>query len=124
MNNWLTNPTVLIVGAVGVVAAFILMRNKGSSTTTTTTSTQGDITNMTNPVGGSYSYLDGSGMQHITATDPYGNLIGYSNIPPGTSEPQSSQLSTYAGSMSGQYLVAPYGATSPYYSTFNAAYTL
>jgi hypothetical protein len=105
------SPTVLIVGGIGVIAVFLLMRNNSSSSTSNTSQTQG-----TTPVGGSYSYLDGTGMQHITATDPNGNLVGYSNLPPDTSNPQPNQLSSYVGSMSGQYLVSPYGGTTPYYS--------
>ena len=119
------SPTFLIVAGVGLVAAFILLRNKGSSAApqSTTTSTTGDITNTNspqtdvNPVGGSYSYLDGSGMQHIIATDPYGNLVGYSNLPPDIGNPQANELANYVGSMSGNYLLQPYGGTTPYYST-------
>ncbi|HEY1249250.1 MAG TPA: hypothetical protein VGE97_09700 [Nitrososphaera sp.] len=117
-SSWLTNPTVLVVGAVGIFAAIILMRNQQSSNTPTTSGTVTSLGNSaaTNPVGGSYQYLDGSGFQHIIATDPNGNLVGYNSLPPGTSMPETNQMSSYVGSMSGQYLVAPYGSTTPYYS--------
>jgi len=120
--DWFKNPTVLIVGGIGVVVVYFLMKNNSSSSTqtanapSTTSSTQGDLTN-TVPVGQSYSYLDGSGYQHIAATDPYGNLIGYNSLPPDTSNPQPNQLSSYVGSMSGQYLVMPYGYTTPPWAT-------
>jgi len=104
--DWLKNPTILIMGGLGVVVVFLLFRNKDSGTQDTTTTN-------TRPVGGSYSYLDGSGYQHLTATDPNGNLVGYSSLPPDTSNPQPNQLSSYVGSMSGQYLVPPYGGTTP-----------
>jgi len=121
MRDWLTNPTILIVGAVGVFAAIILLRNQQSSSTPTTS---GTVTSLgesasTTPVGQSYQYLDGNGMQHIIATDPNGNLVGYNSLPPGTSMPQTGQMASYVGSMSGQYLVPPYGGSTPYYSMSN-----
>lgn len=117
MNDWYKNPTILLMAGAGVLVVFVLSRNKKAASTSTTSSDQGDITN-TGPVGGSYSYLDGSGMQHIVATDPNGNLVGYSNLPPDTSNPEPNQLSSYVGSMSGQYLVPPYGGNTPYYAMF------
>jgi hypothetical protein len=125
MEDWYKNPIFLVVGGVGIFAAFILLRNQNGSNTTPPVSSLGDSAATSpldpsqtamNPVGGSYSYLDGSGMQHIVATDPYGNLVGYSNLPPSTSMPQTNQLSSYVGSMGGQYLVTPYGGTTPSYS--------
>jgi|SRR5215471_2134150 len=125
MKDWLTSPTALIVGAVGIFAAIILMRNQNQSTTAGTVSSLGGsaatsptsgATDSGNPIGGTYQYLDGTGAQHIIATDPNGYLVGYSNLPPGTSMPQTNQMASYVGSMSGQYLVPPWGGSSPYYS--------
>ena len=109
------NPKILIIGGVGLVVVFFLMRNNSSSSASTPPPNTNAVTQ---PVGGSYSYLDGSGYQHITATDPNGQLVGYSSLPPDTSNPQPNQLATYVGSMSGQYLVPPYGGTTPYYAQF------
>ncbi|HEY7419299.1 MAG TPA: hypothetical protein VH593_29215 [Ktedonobacteraceae bacterium] len=135
MNEWYKNPVFLIGGAAAIFVAVILLRNQNAtpSTSTQPTATTGQFgvptNNLTqsttsqglNPVGGSYSYLDGTGMQHIIATDPYGNLVGYSNLPPGTSQPQPNELSSYIGSMSGQYLVQPWGSTTPIYATNNTS---
>ena len=120
--DFLKNPMVLIVGAVGIFAAVILLRNQPTSNNqiqSQGTQSQNLDPNATavNPVGGTYSYLDGTGYEHIIAMDPYGNLIGYSNLPPGTSQPQSGQMASYVSSMSGQYLVSPYGYTTPPYAT-------
>lgn len=132
MNDWYKNPIILIVAGVGVFAAYIIM-NKGSSATPAQTQdqTQSQQPQQTGVVGGSYQYLDGQGLQHITATDPYGNLVGYSNLPPDMMNPQIGQLSSYVGTMSGQYLVNPYGGTTPMYAqanvtrpNYNAPYTL
>jgi hypothetical protein len=84
--NWYTQPKFLMLGGVGVVVIFLLMRNKGSSQTAPVASTT------TNPVGGSYSYLDGSGIQHIIATDPQGNLTSYASVPPDTTQPTGQLL--------------------------------
>lgn len=125
---WYSNPKILIVGGVAAFAAFILLRNQKPATTN---SNQGAPSQQQmqqqNPIGGTYTYLDGDGMQHIIATDPQGNLVGYNSLPPNTSMPQGGQLSTYAGnmtsyagSMSGAYLQQPYGGwTPPYYSQTN-----
>jgi hypothetical protein len=115
--DFLKDPKMLLLGGIGVIVVYLLMKNKGSTTSTSTTSDS----NSTTPVGQSYSYLDGSGYQHITATDPNGNLVSYSSLPPDLSNPQPNQLSTYAGSMSNQ-VPYPYGgvtppwALSPYYN--------
>lgn len=126
--DFLKNPTVLIVGAVAVIAGFILLRNQGSSTNASTTSNNtgsspvqqgsGGATT-TNAQGGTYSYMDGSGLQHIIATDPQGNLVGYASTQPQFGATQS-QLPTYIGGMSGVPLVNPYVMSgTPYYSTFD-----
>jgi hypothetical protein len=117
--EWYTNPKILIGGGVALVAAFILLRKPATTTQTPEA--------RTNPVGGTSTYLDGTGMQHIVATDPQGNLVGYNSLPPSTSVPQTGQLSTYAGNMStyagsmaGVTLQQPYGGwTPPYYSQTN-----
>jgi len=127
------NPIFLIVLGVGGFAAYILLKDQGTPTTAqqaqpmnSPLNPQGNINNSPdmaiNPVGGSYSYMDGSGAQHIIATDPYGNLVGYSNLPPDTSQPQTNQMASYVGGMSGQYLVPPWGSTSPYYSMASTNY--
>jgi|SRR5215469_797513 len=136
--EFLKNPLVLI-GAGGVVLVLFLMKNQGSSQNPTTAgnlsspNTTGaqtpDVSSLSsngqtavNALGGTYSYLDGTGVQHIIATDPYGNLVGYSSLPPGTSNPQPGQLSSSIGMMGGgYYLFPPYGGyTNPIYSTGSA----
>src|SRR5215831_13829962 len=111
--DWLKNPTILMLGGVGVLVVYILFRNKTPPQSSVTS--VGDSIN-TGPFAASNSYLDGNGVQHIVATDPYGNLDGYGSLPPDVNNPQMGQLSSYAGLMSGQYLVPPYGGTTPYYS--------
>lgn len=100
------------IGGVGLVAAFVLLRNK-NTTTTSTTNTQ---TTTTTPVGQSYSYLDGSGMQHLTATDPNGNLTYYQTLPPGTSMDQTGQIASYVGLMGHNTNVPAMMGYTPYYA--------
>jgi len=138
--NYLTDPKILLLAGVGLVVVYLLMRNQGTTnnpnqfadtSVPTNSLTPQTASSGLNPVGGSYSYMDGTGMQHLIATDPYGNLVGYSNMPPNIGNPESGQLSSYVGSMSGQYLAQPYGGTTPYYSqagynipNYMAPYTL
>lgn len=102
----LKDPKVLILGGVALVAGFfILKNNQGSSSSGSVTpvdtsgnATTGSTAETGNAViGGAYSYLDGSGVQHIIATDPNGNLISYGAEQPAFSSPSSGQLSTYTG---------------------------
>src|SRR5215831_8773415 len=109
----LKDPKILGLGVVGLVVLFLLMRNKGGGSTV---APQTDATTTTTPIGQSYSYLDGSGYEHLTATDPYGNLVNYSSIPPSVGQPQTGQMPTYVGGMSGVSTVSPYGGTTPPYS--------
>lgn len=125
----LSNPTVLIVGAVVIVAGIVLLRGQSSSPNTSQTSTTGGTSPIdpsssgattTNAQGGTYSYLDGSGMEHIIATDPNGNLVSYAATPPNFTT-TGSDVGSYAGSLSGaSSLVNPYVMSgTPYYSTFD-----
>lgn len=117
MNDWYKNPTILIVAAVAAVAGFVLLRNK-SSTPSPQISNLGNTG--TTPVGQSYSYMDGSGVQHITATDPNGNLTSFASTQPGFMNTDQSQMSTYVGGMSNVPLVNPYVMSgTPYYATFD-----
>lgn len=122
MENWLKNPTILIIGAVVLVGGYVLLKNnQGSATPQTGTSSNPQLSNLGNsgqtPVGQSYSYLDGSGMQHLTATDPYGNLTSYQTMPPSFYDPSTSgQLASYVGMMGSPMFMNPYGGTTPYYS--------
>lgn len=105
--EWYKNPTVLMIGGVGIFAAIILMRNQGQS------GGSQNVGDLTTPVGQSYSFLDGSGIQHIIATDPNGNLVNYAAIPPSISTPYAGELSSVVGSMSNygsgsNYLGGPY----------------
>lgn len=127
MDEWYKNPTILIVAGVGVLAGFILLRNQKAQPSTTSNTqqpvSQNNPQNITaqamngGVIGGSYSYLDGTGMQHIVATDPYGNLVGYNNMPPSVGNPQPGELSGYVGAMgTSPYMTSSYGAGTPYYS--------
>jgi len=132
MDEWYKDPKILIIGGVAIFGAIILLKPKNSGTAPTASPgitapniTTGVDLSQTgqNPLGAGYSFMDGSGMQHIMATDPYGNLITYASEPPQaySSDPMGPQMSwpSYAaGGMSGQYVVNPYGGTSPYYSLF------
>jgi hypothetical protein len=132
MNEWYKNPTILIVGAVALVGGYVLLKNQGASSTPSSTgSTASNPSTNTTPVGGSYSYLDGSGVEHIIATDPNGNLNTYANVPPGDSSSlwggyggsnvatygaaQSGQLGSYVGMMGGMFNPSWMGY-SPYYA--------
>ena len=123
-SEWYKNPTILIVGGIALFAGFILLRNQNSAapSQSATPTNLGQATTLTSngqtqtgPVGGTYSYLDGSGQEHIIATDPNGNLASYAALPPSTSMPQAGQLSSAVGNMSGWGIVLPYGGTTPYY---------
>jgi hypothetical protein len=117
MNEWYKNPTILIVGVVALVGGYILLKNQGASSTPSSTgSTASNASTNTTPVGGSYSYLDGSGIQHIIATDPNGNLNTYANTPPGTGQPDSGQLGSYVGMMGLPYNM-PWMGYSPSYAS-------
>jgi hypothetical protein len=122
--EWYKNPTILIVGGVALVAGFILLRNQNTSSATPQvgTSSNPQLSNLqtsgTTPVGQSYSYLDGSGIEHMVATDPYGNLTSYQTTSADASTADySGQLSSYVGMMGSQPMfLNPYGGTTPYYS--------
>lgn len=112
--EWYKNPTILVVAGVGIFAAIILLRSQNT--------TQGpQISNLDTsgqtPVGGSYQYLDGNGVQHLIATDPNSGALNYyatmSPPFPGASE---NELASYVGSMSHGAYMQPYGGTTPYYS--------
>lgn len=121
------DPKLLILGGVALVAGFfILKNNQGSSASSPTpVDTSGNATTgstsetgNTTELGGAYTYLDGSGVQHIIATDPNGNLVSYGADQPAFSSPSSGQLSTYTGYMGNISNGTPwlYGG-SPNYST-------
>ena len=103
--EWYKDPKILIIGGVAIFGMVILLRNQNNTTSSTSpgiTSQTTDPTAMNtgnNAIGGTYSYLDGSGVQHIIATDPNGNLVNYAALPPDTGNPQVGQLSSYVGSM-------------------------
>lgn len=109
MNEWYKDPKILIIAGVALFGGFILLRNQNSGSVQPSSSSQGTTT----PVGGSYTYLDGSGIQHMVMTDPNGNLVSYNTTSP---NPQSNQLSTYTGMMSPYMYSQPYGGNTPYYS--------
>lgn len=115
MNEWYKNPTILIVAGVGIFAAVILMRNQNSSTSATNTSQQTSTDTTTTPVGQSYTYLDGSGVQHIIATDPNGAITQYAAVPPSTSTPYAGEMSSYVGS---------WGLPMPSWTPPSSAYNL
>lgn len=125
------DPKLLILGGVALVAGYFILKNNQSSSSGSTTAGTSALTNqptdtgnttMLNsagePIGGSYTYLDGSGVQHIIATDPNGNLVSYGADQPAYSSPSSGQLSTYAGYSGSLANGTPwlYGG-SPNYST-------
>jgi hypothetical protein len=128
MEDWYKNPTVLIVAGVAIFGAIILLRNQNSSGSSTSSSTSPQIadplanpgSSATTPVGQSYTYLDGSGIQHIITTDPQGNLSNYASVQPQYTTAQQGQISSVVGSMSGIPLVNPYVMSgTPYYATFD-----
>lgn len=98
--DWYKNPTVLIVAGVAIFGGLILLRNQGSTGTGQQNVGNFDMSNLTTPVGQSYSYLDGSGIQHLVATDPNGNLTSYDTVPPSIATPYAGELSSYVGSLS------------------------
>jgi hypothetical protein len=118
MNEWWKDPKFLMIGGVAIFAGFILLRNQNASTANTTNPNQFPTTNPANnttPVGQSYSYLDGTGMQHLVATDPNGQLTSYQSVSP-QDPSQTGQLGSYVGMMGNPMFVNPYGGWSPYYS--------
>lgn len=117
MNEWWKDPKILIIGGVAAFAGFILLRNQNSSSTPSQTNqTNNPQGQNTVPVGGSYTYLDGNGVQHMTMTDPYGAIQNYNTTAPTPMFPQTNQLATYVGGMSPYMYSQPYGGTTPYYS--------
>lgn len=120
------DPKLLILGGVALVAGFFILKNNQGSTQGSPTSvdTSGNATTGSTAetgnsvIGGAYTYLDGSGIQHIVATDPNGNLVNYGAEQPAFSSPSSGQLSTYTGYTGSIMNGTPwlYGG-SPNYST-------
>lgn len=126
----LKDPKLLAIGAVALVAGYVLLKNKGSTSgSVTPVDTSGGATTGStaetgnNAIGGTYTYLDGSGVQHIIATDPQGNLTSYAAEQPSFSSPSQGQLSTYSGYQgtfnNSQWM---YGGSPAYATNFFSTY--
>lgn len=114
--DFLKNPTILIVGAVALVAGYVLLQNKGKSSTGAVTNPgQSVATDPTMASSSNYTWLDGSGVEHVIATSPNGDMNTYASDS-AAYDPYlyAGQLSSYNWA-SGIY-TNPYGGHTPPYS--------